>query len=197
MSEQEKFEEEQTPELDAANDETEQHEEAAVSEENEESLVEKLQGEVGELKDRLLRTMAEMENVRRRAEKDKADANAYAVTGFARDMLNVSDNLRRALDSMPEEVADDIKAFSEGVEMTERELLNTLERHGITKVLPEVGEKFDHKLHQAMFEVPTDDHPTGTVMQVVAPGYVIKDRLLRPAMVGVAKGGASKVDTEA
>jgi molecular chaperone GrpE len=197
MSEQEKFEEEQTSDIDAANDETDQHTEFDVNEENEGALVEKLQGEVGELKDRLLRTMAEMENVRRRAEKDKADANAYAVTGFARDMLNVSDNLRRALDSTPEEVADDMKAFSEGVEMTERELLNTLERHGITKVSPEVGEKFDHKLHQAMFEVPTDDHPTGTVMQVVAPGYVIKDRLLRPAMVGVAKGVAPKVDTEA
>jgi molecular chaperone GrpE len=197
MSEQEKFEEEQASELEAANDEIEQQEDTDQQENNDDTLIEKLQAEVGELKDRLLRTMAEMENVRRRAEKDKADANAYAVTGFARDMLTVSDNLRRAIDSMPGEVADDMKAFTEGVEMTERELLNTLERHGISKISPEVGEKFDHKHHQAMFEVPTEDHPTGTVMQVVAPGYIIKERLLRPAMVGVAKGGAPKLDTEA
>jgi molecular chaperone GrpE len=112
-------------------------------------------------------------------------------------MLNVSDNLRRALDTQPEEIADDMKAFVEGVAMTESELLNTMERYGITKVEPEVGEKFDHKFHQAMFEVPTEEHAPGSVVQVVAPGYVIKDRLLRPAMVGVAKGQAKAVDTEA
>jgi len=164
---------------------------------SDEDIITQLQSEIAELKDRVLRSMAETENVRRRAEKDKADMSAYAVTGFARDMLTVSDNLRRALDAMPEETADDMKVFVEGVEMTERELLKSLERHGIEQVNPEVGEKFDHKRHQAMFEVPTDDHPSGSVMQVVAPGYVIKDRLLRPAMVGVAKGQAQKVDTEA
>ncbi len=158
--------------------------------------VAKLQAEVAELKDRLLRAVAETENVRRRAEKDKADASAYGVTNFARDMLNISDNLRRALDSMPEKVADDLKAFIDGVEMTERELLNILERHGIKKVNPEVGEAFDHKFHQAMFEAPTTEHVPGSIMQVIAPGYVIKDRLLRPAMVGVAKGEVQKVDTE-
>ena len=159
---------------------------------------EALQAEVADLKEKLLRTMAEMENVRRRAEKDRADASAYAVTGFARDMLNVSDNLRRALDSVPNETPDDMNAFVEGVDMTERELLNTLERHGIKQVNPEAGEKFDHKFHQAMFEVPTTDHPNGTIMQVVAAGYVIKERLLRPAMVGVAKAADQpKVDTEA
>ncbi|WP_417449097.1 nucleotide exchange factor GrpE [Kordiimonas sp.] len=155
-----------------------------------------LKAELADLRDRLLRAVAETENVRRRAEKDKADASAYGVTNFARDMLNISDNLRRALDGMPEEVADDLKSFIDGVEMTERELLNIFERHGIKKVNPEVGEKFDHKFHQAMFEVPTTDHAPGSVMQVVAPGYVIKDRLLRPAMVGVAKGELQKVDTE-
>ncbi len=164
---------------------------------SDEDIITQLQSEIAELKDRVLRSMAETENVRRRAEKDKADMSAYAVTGFARDMLTVSDNLRRALDAMPEETADDMKVFVEGVEMTERELLKSLERHGIEQVNPEVGEKFDHKRHQAMFEVPTDDHASGSVMQVVAPGYVIKDRLLRPAMVGVAKGQAQKLDTEA
>lgn len=156
-----------------------------------------LQEEVAMLKDQVLRARAETENVRRRADRDRADASAYAVTGFARDMLTVSDNLRRALDSMPDDTADDMKAFVEGVEMTERELLNTMERYGIKKVEPEVGEKFDHKFHQAMFEVPTPDHAPGSVMQVVAAGYVIKDRLLRPAMVGVAKSEEKKLDTEA
>ena len=154
-----------------------------------------LKAELADLRDRLLRAVAETENVRRRADKDKADASAYAVTNFARDMLNISDYLRRALDGMPEEVADDLKSFIDGVEMTERELLNIFERHGIKKVNPEVGEKFDHKFHQAMFEVPTTEQAPGSVMQVVAPGYVIKDRLLRPAMVGVAKGDVQKVDT--
>lgn len=156
-----------------------------------------LQSEVAVLKDQVLRARAETENVRRRADRDRQDASAYAVTGFARDMLTVSDNLRRALDTMPDDVADDIKAFIEGVEMTERELLNIMERYGIKKVEPEIGEKFDHKFHQAMFEVPTAEHAPGSVMQVVSSGYVIKDRLLRPAMVGVAKGEAKAVDTEA
>lgn len=156
-----------------------------------------LQSEVAVLKDQVLRARAETENVRRRADRDRQDASAYAVTGFARDMLTVSDNLRRALDAMPKDVANDMKGFVEGVEMTERELLNTMERYGIKKVEPEVGEKFDHKFHQAMFEVPTAEHAPGSVMQIVAPGYVIKDRLLRPAMVGVAKGEAKAVDTQA
>lgn len=169
-------------------------EEAAV--EMEEDVVAQLKSENAELKDRLLRAVAETENVRRRADKDKADASAYGVTAFARDMLNVSDNLRRALDAAPTEIADDMKSFVEGVDMTERELLNILERHGIKKVEPAVGDKFDHQFHQAMFEVPTNEHTPGSVMQVVAAGYVIKDRLLRPAMVGVAKGEVQKVDTE-
>ncbi|MCJ9429890.1 nucleotide exchange factor GrpE [Kordiimonas marina] len=160
-------------------------------------LVAQLQAENADLKDKLLRAVAETENVRRRADKDKQDASAYAVTGFARDMLNVSDNLRRALDTLPEEIEGTLKSFVEGVTMTERELLNTLERHGIREVKPEAGDKFDPLLHQAMFEVPTDEVAPGSVVQVVTAGYVIKDRLLRPAMVGVAKGAAQKVDTEA
>lgn len=173
--------------------------EAEVNEAAEEDVdpITALTEEVAMLKDQVLRARAETENVRRRADRDRADASAYAVTGFARDMLSVSDNMRRALDSMPDDVADEMKAFVEGVEMTERELLKTMEKYGIEKVEPEVGEKFDHKFHQAMFEVPTADHAPGSVMQVVAAGYVIKDRLLRPAMVGVAKGEAKAVDTEA
>ncbi|MFC4346634.1 nucleotide exchange factor GrpE [Kordiimonas lipolytica] len=162
----------------------------------EEDVVAQLKSENAELKDRLVRALAETENVRRRAEKDKADASAYGVTAFARDILNVSDNLKRALEAAPAEVSEDLKGFVDGVEMTERELLNILERHGIRKVEPEVGEKFDHQFHQAMFEVPTSEHTPGSVMQVVAAGYVIKDRLLRPAMVGVAKGEPQKVDQE-
>lgn len=176
-----------------AEDETE----VEADEQDEEDIITNLQSEIAALKDQVLRARAETENVRRRADRDRSEASAYAVTGFARDLLNVGDNLRRALDAMPEDVAADMKAFVEGVEMTERELLNIMERHGITKVNPEVGEKFDHKFHQAMFEVPTEDHLPGSIMQVVAPGYVIKDRLLRPAMVGVAKGEKKAVDTEA
>lgn len=176
-----------------AEDETE----VEADEQDEEDIITNLQSEIAALKDQVLRARAETENVRRRADRDRSEASAYAVTGFARDLLNVGDNLRRALDAMPEDVAADMKAFVEGVEMTERELLNIMERHGITKVNPEVGEKFDHKFHQAMFEVPTEDHVPGSIMQIVAPGYVIKDRLLRPAMVGVAKGEKKAVDTEA
>ncbi len=154
--------------------------------------IEALTKENAELKDRILRTMAEMENVRRRAEKDKVDASAYAVTAFARDILNVSDNLSRAMQAAPAEIAEDVKGIVEGVEMTERELINTLERHGIKQVVPAEGDKFNPKLHQAMFEVPTPEGPSGLIMNVVAPGYVIKDRLLRPAMVGVSKGEAPK-----
>jgi molecular chaperone GrpE len=148
----------------------------------------KLAGEVETLKDKLLRAIAEGENVRRRAERQVSDAATYAVTGFARELLAVSDNLRRALEALPEEMHDDerLKAFVEGVELTERELLNAFEKTGIKKIEPE-GDEFDHNLHQAIFEVETLDAKPGTVVQVVQTGYVIKDRLLRPAMVGVAK----------
>lgn len=145
-----------------------------------------------ELKDRALRAAAEMENLRRRTARDVHDARAYAVANFARDMLSVSDNLRRALDAIPAEAkaAGDagFKALIEGVDLTERAMLSALERHGVKKLAPE-GEKFDPNFHQAMFEVPNPDVPAGTVIQVVQPGYSIGERVLRPAMVGVAKGG--------
>ncbi|TNB46098.1 nucleotide exchange factor GrpE [Martelella lutilitoris] len=140
-------------------------------------------------RDQLLRLAAEMENLRRRTARDVKDAKAYSVTAFARDMLGVSDNLRRALDSLPEDKrSDEIKGFVEGVEMTERSMLSALERHGV-KTIEAEGQKFDPHFHQAMFEVPNPEIPANTVVQVVQTGYMIGDRVLRPAMVGVSKGG--------
>lgn len=151
-----------------------------------------LEAEKTELKDKLLRLMADMENLRRRTEREIADARAYGVANFARDMLNVADNVRRAIESVPEEArkaAEGLfKGLIEGIDLTERDLLNALERHGVKKLDPE-GQKFDPNVHQAMFEVPNPDVPNGTVVQVVQSGYVIGDRVLRPALVGVAKGG--------
>ncbi|GLQ05268.1 nucleotide exchange factor GrpE [Sneathiella chinensis] len=149
--------------------------------------------EIASLKEKLLRAMAEVENTRRRAEKDKEDAHNYAVTKFARDMLEVSDNLRRALDSIPAEAREDeaVKNLTTGVEMTESGLLNVFKKHKVERIDAE-GKKFDPHLHQAMFEIENPDVEPGTVLQVVQSGYVIADRLLRPAMVGVAKGGQKK-----
>lgn len=151
-----------------------------------------LTAERDELKDRMLRTLAEMENLRRRTEREVADARTYAVTNFARDMLNVADNVRRALESVPADqrsAADGaLKGLIDGIELTERDLVKNLERHGVKQVEPQ-GQKFDPNRHQAMFEVPNAEVPAGTVVQVVQTGYVIGDRVLRPALVGVAKGG--------
>ena len=151
-----------------------------------------LTAERDELKDRTLRTLAEMENLRRRTEREVADARTYAVTNFARDMLNVADNVRRALESVPADqrhaAEGSFKGLIDGIELTERDLVKNLERHGVKPVEPQ-GQKFDPNRHQAMFEVPNPDVPAGTVVQVVQTGYVIGDRVLRPALVGVAKGG--------
>ncbi|MDR1827819.1 MAG: nucleotide exchange factor GrpE [Methylobacteriaceae bacterium] len=164
----------------------------AVDEEPVDPL-EKLQLENAALRDRLLRALAEVENTRRRAERNIIETRAYAVTGFARDMLNVVDNLRRALDNIPGEFALEnhpLKPFIDGVELTERDLLQTLERHGVRKIDP-LGERFDPHLHQAVFEMPDAKIPAGHVAVVVQPGFSIGDRVLRPAMVGVSKGGAA------
>ena len=145
--------------------------------------------EIAELKDKLLRTLAENENMRRRARREREDTAKYAVASFARDMLGAADNLRRALDAIPEGSPGDdesLGALIEGVQLTERALLSVFERHGIRKIDP-MGEKFDHDFHEAMFEVPTDDAEPGTVVQVVEVGYLIHDRLLRAAKVGIAK----------
>ncbi|MBL42963.1 MAG: nucleotide exchange factor GrpE [Rhodospirillaceae bacterium] len=146
--------------------------------------------EVSDLKDQLLRSMAEVENIRKRSKKELEDTNKYAITGFAREILSISDNLRRALESISkdddEEKSESFKNLIKGVELTERELISVLNRYGINEVKP-MGERFDVKFHQAMFEEETSDHDPGTVIQVLQSGYVIQDRLLRPAMVGVAK----------
>ncbi|WP_430911273.1 nucleotide exchange factor GrpE [Methylobacterium sp. sgz302541] len=151
-----------------------------------------LTAERDELKDRMLRTLAEMENLRRRTEREVADARVYAVTNFARDLLNSADNVRRAIESVPEAeraaASGALKGLLDGIELTERDLIKTLERHGV-KLLEPQGQRFDPNRHQAMFEVPNPDVPAGTVVQVMQSGYVIGDRVLRPALVGVAKGG--------
>ncbi|MGL5735382.1 MAG: nucleotide exchange factor GrpE, partial [Beijerinckiaceae bacterium] len=134
-----------------------------------------LEAEKTDLKDRLLRTLAEMENLRRRTEREVADARTYAVTNFARDMLTVADNIARALQTAPADGDEKTKAFVEGVALTERDLLKTLERHGVKKLEPE-GQKFDPHMHQAMFEVPDATKPNGTVTTVVQAGYAIGDR---------------------
>jgi|SRR5579883_2955119 molecular chaperone GrpE len=147
-----------------------------------------LEAELADHKDRLLRALAEVENIRRRAERERAEAVKYAVTGFAKDLLAVADNLRRALDSMPEaEIADGrTRSLLDGVAATERELLAAFERHGLRRIDPK-GERFDHNLHEAVFEAERPDQPGGIVVEVLQPGYVLHDRLLRPAMVGVSK----------
>jgi len=149
-----------------------------------------LEAELADQKDRLLRALAETENVRRRAQREREDASKYAVTGFAKDLLSAADNLRRALESLPEtEVKDErTRSLLAGVAATERELLSVFERYGIRRIDPK-GEPFDHNFHQAIFEAERADQPSGTVVEVLQPGYVLHDRLLRPAMVGVAKGG--------
>ena len=156
------------------------------------SVIEKLNAENVELKDRVLRALADVENMRRRSERESADAKAYAVTSFARDLLTVADNLARALENVPAEARDAgesaLKTLVEGVELTARELQAVLGRHGVKKLEPQ-GEKFDPNFHQAMFEIPDEASPAGTVTQVVQSGWKIGDRVLRPALVGVSKGG--------
>lgn len=149
---------------------------------------------VDDMRERMMRALAEAENTRRRAERDKEDAYKYAVTRFARDMLAVGDNMRRALDSIDDATraagGEALDNLMTGISMTEREMLNVFEKHGIKQVNPEPGTKFDPNVHQAMAEVPGTGLPNKSVFQVTAPGYVIEDRLLRPAMVLVAKGDA-------
>lgn len=161
--------------------------------ENEANPVAVLEGQVTELRDRFLRAVAEGDNIRKRAEKDVADARAYGITAFARDVLTVADNLARTIEHVSAEArasADpSLKALLEGVEITERDLQMILQKNGVKPINP-MGEKFDPHFHQAMFEVPDSGRPHGTVVQVVQTGYAIGDRVLRPAMVGVAKGGA-------
>ena len=195
-----------TPESTKAAGETLAEEPAAQGEAAEAPAVDvaAIQAVNADLRDRLLRAAAEMEITRKRAERDKQDASRYATAGFARDMLEVADNLRRALAALKDEereaASESLKGMVEGVEVTERQLLAIFERHGIREITPKPGERFDPNLHEAMFEVPGTEHPAGSVVHVIQAGYTIADRLLRAARVGVAKdeGGTQsggKVDT--
>lgn len=155
---------------------------------------EALRAEITDLKEKLLRALAEMENLRRRTEREMSDTRQYAVASFARDMLTVSDNLRRALDAVPKDAGKDDPALAtliEGVEVTERGFQQSLTKHGVKRI-DTAGQKFDPTMHQAMFEVEIPDAAPGTVAQEVQAGYAIGDRVLRPALVGVVKRGSGK-----
>lgn len=159
-----------------------------------------LEAELADAKDRMLRALAEIENTRTRARREREDAGKYAISAFARDLLTVSDNLRRALDATPAELKS--APLIQGVEATERELLKVFEKNGIRKIDPS-GQAFDPNFHEVMFEAPLPGKPPGTILQVLEPGYVIGERLLRPARVGVAKNeenaaaSSHSVDTSA
>jgi molecular chaperone GrpE len=179
-----------------AND-TGAEDEAAAAPTSPEERIAALETELAEAQDKLLRALAETENSRRRAQRERLDAEKYSIGRFAEGLLSVADNLRRALDSLPEsEVKDDrTRSLLEGVEATERELLAAFERHGLKRIDPK-GERFDHNFHQAVFEVENTGRPAGTIVELLQPGYVLHDRLLRPAMVGVAKGGAPATEPD-
>jgi molecular chaperone GrpE len=190
--------EETTPEQDKNDKDKPEAAEAEIQDDR----VAELEAEVTALKDKVLYAQADTENVRRRLEKDKADAIAYASTAFARDMLSVADNLARAVAAIPAEAREDdaAKAIITGVEMVAKELDSIFQRHGISRIVV-LGEKIDPNRHQAMFEIEGGGEP-GTIVQEVQPGYMLRDRLLRPSLVGVAKAaadpsvGGSKVDIE-
>ena len=168
------------------------NEAAAGAEPDPFKVLEALQAENVELKDRALRTLAEMENLRRRTEREVTDAKAYGVTSFARDMLGFGDNLQRAIEAVPSEAREAadpaLQSFVEGIELTERDFLSRLARFGVKRMEP-LGKKFDPNHHEVLFAVPDESVPTGTVRQVVEPGYTIGERVLRAAKVGVARGG--------
>jgi len=159
--------------------------------------VEALTAENADLRDKLLRTVAEMENLRKRTQREIEDTRSYAIAGFARDMLTATDSLARALTMLPAEARESadgtVKSLIEGIEMTEREMQRLLAKHGVKPIEAE-GQKFDPHRHQAMFEVPDPTRPEGTVVQVVQTGFAIGDRVLRPAMVGVSKGAPAPAD---
>ena len=161
--------------------------------------VEALAKEAADLRDKMLRTLAEMENLRQRTRREVADSKIYGITGFARDVLDIADSLQRTIDAVPAETRESadplLKALIEGVELTERSLLSALEKNGVKKFDPQ-GEKFNPTFQQAMYEVTDPSVPAGTVVQVVQAGYTIGERVLRPALVGVSKGGAKAAPAE-
>lgn len=155
-----------------------------------EEKIEALETELAKQKEQVLRQLAETENARRRAQREREDTIRYGASALAKDLLNVADNLQRALQSVPSEAreSDDvIKNLVIGIEMTEKELLSAMQKQGVEKIEP-LGEKFSYDKHQAMFEVPDTGKPAGTIVELMQPGYIMYERLLRPAMVGVAKG---------
>jgi molecular chaperone GrpE len=187
--------------LPAANENAEQESTAAAAAiSTAQDPLENLQAEVAKLRDQWVRAVAETENVRKRGERDREETSKYAITAFAREMVSVLENLKRASEHIPEEVRSDalLGKFAEGIDLTLKELLAIFERHHIRRIDP-MGEKFDHNYHQAVVQVERPDLPSGTVVQVVQAGYVIHDRLLRPAMVAVSKQGepVKQVDTTA
>lgn len=171
---------------------------SAAAETSDVEAMAELRTENADLRDKLLRAVAEMENLRKRTEREIADTRSYAIAGFARDMLTATDSLSRALMVLPAEARDSsdatTKSLIDGIEMTEREMQRLLAKHGVKPIEAE-GQKFDPHKHQAMFEVPDPSKPEGTVVQVVQTGFAIGDRVLRPAMVGIAKGGSAEGGT--
>ena len=155
--------------------------------------VEALVQERDDLKDKLLRALADAENIRKRAERDRRDAEAYGGTKLARDMLPVYDNMNRALDAIDDELREKAAGLIEGIELVQKELLSAFNKHRIEKIEPEFGDKFDPNLHQAMFEAPVPNAPAGTIIQVMNSGFTIADRLIRPAQVGVSSTPAGDV----
>lgn len=157
----------------------------------EESEIEALRAERDDFRDKFMRALADAENSRKRADRDRREAEQYGSTRLARDLLPVYDNLKRALDVIPEDIRAQAGALVEGVELTLRELTNVMTRHGMTPIVPAVGDKFDAQQHQAMFEAPVPGTKAGDIIQVMAEGFMLHDRLLRPAQVGVSSTPAS------
>lgn len=175
---------------DAAPDDQAAAQQPGAGEPSADERVQQMAAEIAELKDRSLRALADAENTRRRSQRELNDARKYAASGIIKDLLNVSDNLQRALESVPGELRDgdeQVKNLVVGVEMVAKDLLSAFEKHGVKKIEP-LGEPFNHEFHQAMYEVPNSGKPNGTIVEMLQPGYVMHDRLIRPAMVAVAKG---------
>jgi len=164
-------------------------EELANEESDEINEVDELRAENAELNDRLMRALAEAENQRKRGERDRRDAEVYGGRKLARDLLSVYDNMKRASEMATDEQREANKSLFEGIDLTQRELINTFAKHNIVPIAPEVGDKFDTELHQAMFEAPMPTVKAGHILQVLDEGFMISDRLLRPANVGVSSGG--------
>jgi molecular chaperone GrpE len=178
----------------AQNDAAQNDESQALPPEQAASAILALEAELAEMKDRLLRAVAETENVRRRAERERAEEKKYAITRFARDLTGVADNLSRALKAVPDDQKNDpaMRALIDGVELTERELLSVFEKNGVKRIVP-AGEPFNPNFHQAVAEIPVPGATAGTVLEVIEAGYVIDERLIRPAMVVIAKAPAANV----